>query len=144
MKIGGRATSEAWARIPGSHHHEASGKGERHGGASDTDLGPVRSIQSSVLNRLGDMLALHLKIVFQISNRSSHLQDAIMRAGAQALLLHGAFQHAFAIGIKFTVGPDLARSHLGIRVGSPAALPRGSILHLLWESRSDELMPFPG
>jgi hypothetical protein len=59
------------------------------------------------LNRFGNVFALHPWIAFQIGNRSGYLQDSIMGAGAQALLLHGSFQQAFAIGIQFAISSDL-------------------------------------
>ena len=77
-------------------------------------LRPVRPIQRPILDRLRDVLALQLRIVFQIGNGPGDLQDAVVSAGAQALLLHGTLEHAFAVGIEFAVRPDLARSHLGI------------------------------
>jgi len=42
------------------------------------------------------MLALDLRIAFHIGDGPRDLQYPVMSACAQALLLHGAFQHSFA------------------------------------------------
>ena len=60
-------------------------------------LHPIRAVQSPVLNRLSNMLALDLRIAFEVRDRSRDFQNTIMRPRAQALLLHGAFQQTFAV-----------------------------------------------
>jgi hypothetical protein len=54
--------------------------------------------------------------VFQVGHGAGDFQDPVVGAGAQALLSHGAFQQAFAVGGEFAVGADVAGGHLGVAV----------------------------
>lgn len=53
-------------------------------------LCPERAIQRAVLDGLGDVLGLDRFSSFQVCNRSCDFEDAIMGAGGQSLLGHGA------------------------------------------------------
>src|SRR6185312_16802734 len=75
---------------------------------------PVRSIQRPILNRFGDVLRLDLGRAVQVGNRARDFKDAVVGAGAQALLLHGPLQQALAVAGEFAIGANLARSHLRI------------------------------
>src|SRR5215470_3634604 len=77
---------------------------------------PVRPIQRPVLDGFRDVFALKVGIPFQIGNGAGDFQDAVVGAGAQALLLHGSLQQALAVGVQLTVCSDLARAHLGVCV----------------------------
>src|SRR5205085_5171218 len=57
---------------------------------------------------------------FEVGNGARDLQDAVVRARAQALLHHGALQQALAFGREVAEGADLARTHLRIRVNTLA------------------------
>ena len=62
---------------------------------------PVRAVEAAVLDRLGDVLGLEVGGVFQISDGSGDLQDAVVGAGAQPLLGHRALEQALAIRREF-------------------------------------------
>src|SRR6185369_3529453 len=91
-------------------------------------LNPVRPIQRPVLYRLGNVLALNLWAAFHIRNRPRDFQDPVMRAGAESLLLHRAFQHALTVSTQIAIGADLARAHL--RVGIVALTGGGKAIEL--------------
>src|SRR5262249_4084398 len=59
---------------------------------------PVSPIQRPVLDRLSDVLAFDLLGCVKVGDGAGQFQDAIMGAGAETLLLHGALQHALAVG----------------------------------------------
>jgi hypothetical protein len=77
---------------------------------------PVRAIKAAVLNRLRDVLRLQVRRIVKVSDGSGYFQDAVVGARAQALLGHGAFEEAFAVGGEFAVGADVAGGHLGVAV----------------------------
>ena len=52
----------------------------------------------------------------EIGDGARHLEDAVVRAGGEALLLHGALEEAFGVGAELAMGADLAGGHL--RVGA--------------------------
>jgi hypothetical protein len=61
-------------------------------------LCPVGAVQAAVLNRFCDVLGLEVWRVFQVGDSAGHFQDAVVGASAEALLGHGAFEQAFAVG----------------------------------------------
>ena len=79
-------------------------------------LRPIRAVQAAVLDRLRDMLGLKVWSIVQIGDRSGYFQDAVVGSRAQALLGHGAFEEAFAVGGKFAVGADVAGGHLSVAI----------------------------
>src|SRR6266481_445945 len=91
-------------------------------------LRPVCSIQRSILNGFGNVLAFDLGIAFHVGDGARDLQNTVMRASAQALLLHGALQHALAVTSQVAVRPNLARTHLRVRVVALAG--RGKAVEL--------------
>jgi hypothetical protein len=70
-------------------------------------LCPIRAIQRPILNCRRNMLACQLRTAFQIGNVPRNLQNAVVRPGTEALLLHGSFQQALAVRVQLAVGPDL-------------------------------------
>jgi hypothetical protein len=61
-------------------------------------LRPVRPIQSRYWMASAMCLGSRSEPRFQVGNCARHFQDAIMGAGAEALLGHGALQQALAVG----------------------------------------------
>ena len=54
----------------------------------------------------------------QVGNRARDLQDAVVGAGAQPLLHHGALQQVLGVGAQLAILADLARAHLGVGVNA--------------------------
>src|SRR5690349_13226476 len=77
-------------------------------------LCPMTPIQRTVLNRLSDVLGQDLCCPFQVCYRPSYFEDSIVRAGAEPLLLHGAFEQPFAVTGEFAVRANLAGAHLRV------------------------------
>ena len=65
----------------------------------------LSNTQGPVLNRLCEVLAFELGIAFQVGDGAGYFQDAIVGAGAQALLLHGTLQQALAVCLTKTFRP---------------------------------------
>src|SRR6266404_765512 len=91
-------------------------------------LGPVRAVESAILDRLSNMLGNNLRRAFEVRDRACDLQDPVMRASAESLLRHGALQKALAVGGQLTICADLLRAHLRVRVN--ALLVRGKAVEL--------------
>ena len=71
--------------------------------AQDFSLGALRlrpegAIQCPVVNGFGDVLGLDRCRRFQVGNGASDLEYAVVGAGGQTLLGHGALQQALAVG----------------------------------------------
>src|ERR1039458_7817120 len=77
---------------------------------------PKRAVQRPVLNRLGNMFRFKLRNTLQVGNRAGDFQDAVMGAGAEPLLSHGAFEQALTIGGEFAELTNELRRHLGVAV----------------------------
>src|SRR5437660_1417701 len=86
------------------------------GSTGQTLRTPKAPVQRPVLDRFRDVLGLDVGSAFQVSNRPRNLQDAVVGARAQALLLHGALQQALAIGGEVAVGADLFWRHLRVAI----------------------------
>src|SRR5262249_36773189 len=84
-------------------------------------LGPIRSVQRPVLDGLGNMLAFDLRAAVDVGDGAGDLENPVVGASAQALLLHGPLQHAFALRTQVAVGSNLARPHLRVRINALAA-----------------------
>ena len=52
--------------------------------------------------------------VFQVGDGAGDLKDAVVSAGAEALLLHGAFEQALGVGGELAEGADLLGVHVGV------------------------------
>ena len=72
------------------------------------------------------------RLPFNVGNGARNLQDTIMRASRESLLLHGAFQQAFGVGRQVAVGSDLTGAHL--RVAEDSLV--GDAKRLAWRSRA--------
>src|ERR1700722_10726041 len=59
---------------------------------------PVRTVEAAVLDGFGDVFGLDRVGAFEVGDGAGDFQDAVVGAGAEALLGHGAFEQAFAIG----------------------------------------------
>jgi len=77
---------------------------------------PVRPIQRSVLNCLGDVFGLEMRNGIEVGYCARHFQDAVMRTRAEPLLGHRAFQQALTIGREFAEFANQLRRHLGVAV----------------------------
>lgn len=54
----------------------------------------------------------------QVGYGSRDLEDAVVGACGEALLLHGALEEAFGVGAEFAVLANLAGAHLCVGVGA--------------------------
>jgi len=61
-------------------------------------LSPIGPIQASILDGFGDVFGFEIGDVIQVSDCACDFQNAVVGAGAQALLCHGAFDEALAVG----------------------------------------------
>ena len=61
---------------------------------------PKCPVQRPVLNSFGDVLRFNLRRTLEVGNRARDFQDAVVGAGGETLLVHGAFEQPFAIGRK--------------------------------------------
>ncbi len=76
--------------------------------------GPVAAVEGAVLDGLGEVGDGKMFRAFQVGDGAGNFEDAVVGAGGEALLLHGAFEQAFGVGAEFAVGADLAGGHLGV------------------------------
>ena len=53
---------------------------------------------------------------FEVGDGAGHFKDAVVGAGGEALLLHGALEKPLGVGAEFAVGANLARGHLRVGV----------------------------
>jgi hypothetical protein len=51
---------------------------------------------------------------FEVGDGAGDLEDAVVGAGAEALLLHGALEEALGVGGQLAEGADLLGGHLGV------------------------------
>ena len=51
---------------------------------------------------------------FEVGDSAGDLEDAVVGAGAEALLLHSALEEPFGIGGELAEGADLLGGHLGV------------------------------
>ncbi len=77
---------------------------------------PKRPIQGAVLDGFGDVFGLKGDLALQIGDGSGDFEDAVVGAGGESLLNHGALEQALAIGGEFAEGADVPRSHLGVAI----------------------------
>ena len=73
------------------------------------------------MDGFGDVFGLDRVGAFEVGDGAGDFQDAVVGAGAEALLGHGAFEQAFAIGGERACGADasgtLNRADYGITYG---------------------------
>src|SRR5260370_27339505 len=77
------------------------------------ELRPVGAIQGAVLDGFGDVLGFDGRSFFDVGDGAGDFEDAVVGAGAESLLGHGALEQAFAVGGKFAEGADVAGGDLG-------------------------------
>jgi hypothetical protein len=77
--------------------------------------GPVTAIQGAVLDGFSKVLDGDVRGAFQVGNSAGDFQDAVMSAGGEPLLLHGALQQALGVGGKLAESANLLGGHLRIR-----------------------------
>ena len=68
------------------------------------------------MDGFGDVFGFDGGGVFDVGDGAGDFEDAVVGAGAEALLGHGAFEQAFAVGGEFAEGADVARVHLRVAV----------------------------
>src|SRR5437899_1555361 len=81
-------------------------------------LGPVSTVECAVLNGFCNVLGLDLGSCVKVGDRPRYFQYAVVGAGAEPLLRHGALQQSLALGGKFAVSANLASPHLGVGVNT--------------------------
>jgi hypothetical protein len=59
---------------------------------------------------------------FEIGDGTGYLKDAIVGAGRETLLLHGAFQQTLRVGTELAMNADLAGRHLCVGIDFLAKL----------------------
>src|ERR1700758_517677 len=79
-------------------------------------LSPVASVQRAVLDGLRQVRDGEAFGSLQVSYGASHLQDTVVRASRQALLLHGPLQQPLCVLPQLAIGANLTCCHLRIRV----------------------------
>jgi len=82
------------------HTVRSLGRKSSDPGSTD-DLHPT--IQTPVLNRLGDVGRLNLIRAGQIGDRAADLENAAVGAGAQAQFVDGGFKKFFAVAVDLAV-----------------------------------------
>ena len=76
--------------------------------------GPVAAVQSAVLDGFGDVLDGDIRFGGEVGDGAGDFEDAVVGAGAEALLLHGALEQAFGVGGELAEGANLLSVHLGV------------------------------
>ena len=71
-------------------------------------LGPIRAVKRTVLDSFGDVFGLDLGSVFDVGDGAGDFEDAVVGTGTEALLGHGAFEQAFAVGGEVAESADVA------------------------------------
>ena len=72
------------------------------------------SIQTSILDRFGDVGGLNFFRAGKVGDGAADLEDAAVGAGAQAQFVDGGFEKFFAAAVDQAVALEIARAHLGI------------------------------
>ena len=84
--------------------------------AEGSGLRPVGAVEAAVLDGFGDVFGFEVGGVFEVGDGAGDFQNAVVGAGAQALLGHCTFEQALAIGRQFAERADVAGGHLGVAV----------------------------
>ena len=79
---------------------------------------PQIAVQGSVLHSFREMFRFEVLCAFQIGDRSSHFENAIVAARGEAEFGDRVFHDLFAVGSQHAVFPNVAWSHL--RLGDVA------------------------
>ncbi len=78
--------------------------------------GPVAAVEGPVLDGFGEVGDGEVLGAFEIGDGAGDFEDAIVGAGGEALLLHGALEQPLGVGAELAVGANLARGHLRVGV----------------------------
>jgi hypothetical protein len=76
--------------------------------------GPVAAVEGAVLDGFGDVGNGDGGSGFEVGDGAGDFEDAVVGAGAEALLLHGALEQALGVGGELAEGADLLGGHLGV------------------------------
>jgi hypothetical protein len=101
-------------------------------------------VQTSILNRLGDVGGLDFFSAGEVGDGATDLQDSAVGAGAQAQFVDRGFKQSLGVIIHRTVALDVPCAHLGVGVDvsflKPLQLNRACIIDPL----ADKLRGFAG
>src|ERR1035437_9318711 len=76
--------------------------------------GPVAAVEGAVLDGLGDVADGDVLGAGEVGDGAGYLEDAVVGAGGEALLLHSALQQVLGVGREFAVGSNLLCVHLRV------------------------------
>jgi len=100
--------------------------------AGTPDSAPVAAVQGSVLNGFGDVFDGDVLLGGEVGDGTGDLEDAVVGASAETLLLHGTLEQALGVGGEFAKSPDLLGVHLrvgedGLRRGAGSGFGPGRV-----------------
>lgn len=75
---------------------------------------PVAAIQRAILDGFGDVGDGEVLGGFEVGDGAGDFEDAVVGAGGESLLEHGAFEEFFGVGRELAVSANLAGGHLGV------------------------------
>jgi hypothetical protein len=84
-------------------------------GATESST-PIAPIQRPILDGLGEVGHGQVFDAFKIGDGAGDFEDAIMGAGGESLLLHGALEQMLGIGAQLAIGANLTGGHLRVGV----------------------------
>uniref|UniRef100_E6PYE0 Uncharacterized protein n=1 Tax=mine drainage metagenome TaxID=410659 RepID=E6PYE0_9ZZZZ len=85
-------------------------------GRREQNLCPVAAVERAVLDGFSEVTDGEGFGAFEVGDGAGDLENAVVGAGAEALLLHGAFEQPLGVCAEVAVGANLAGSHLGVGV----------------------------
>jgi hypothetical protein len=89
---------------------------------------PVTAVEGAVLDGFGDVRDGERGLSFEVGDGTGDFKDAVVGAGGEALLLHGAFEKLLGVRAQLAEGANLAGAHLCVGIdlffcaGEPLAL----------------------
>src|ERR1039458_9128097 len=75
------------------------------------ESGPIAAVEGAVLDGFGDVADGDVLCSGQVGDGARNLEDAVVGAGGEALLLHGALEQALGVGRELAEGTDLLGVH---------------------------------
>src|SRR5271157_4212790 len=78
--------------------------------------GPVAAVEGPILDGLGEVGYGEVLDAFEVGDGTRDFEDAVVGAGGESLLLHGALEEALGVGAQLAVGANLAGGHLRVGV----------------------------
>src|SRR6185503_17394425 len=76
--------------------------------------GPVAAVQGAVLDGLGEVRDGEMVGSVEVRDGAGYLEDPVVGAGGESLLLHGSLEEAFGVGAELAMSTDLAGGHLSV------------------------------